>query len=117
MEGGPRKSPWQRPDDAAAPAGRGLDRASRRAVRWFLLRLCCIAALSALSACLERQSPSRTFAATLSMTCGLAAVVCAVHAVKDGHLFAKGPLNTLDEALAFVALSRLAHLALGLGWA
>lgn len=116
MGGGPWEPLRSRPSVDRAPA-RGLDPQSREAVQWFLLRLCCMATISVLDACFEQRSPVRAFVGTLTLTCALAAVVCALRAAWDGHAFARGRLNTWDEALAFLALSRAAHLALGLGWA
>lgn len=110
-------SPWgppHAPQPDAGPTRWHLDLLSRRAIRWFLVRLCSITLLALLGATQDGQQLARGFASLLSMTCGVGSCVCAVLGTWLREPFGKGSLNIWDEALAFVALSRLAHFALGL---
>lgn len=107
-------SPWGPPQPDGELSHRGLDRQSRQAVRWLLLRLWSVALIALLGTYLENKPSARAFAGLISLTCAIGAMVCAVVAALHREAFARGSLNTWDEALAFVALSRLAHVALGL---
>ncbi len=95
------------------PATKGLaslDAASVRAVHWFLLRLGALAVL-ALGLCLTSARSLRDALAVLSFACAIGGLVSMQFAKLRREPFGRGSLNGWDEALAFVAASRLAHLA------
>lgn len=87
-----------------------LDAASHRRVFWFLFRLCCLASL-AFGPCLGGVRTLQEGLAFLSLACGFGAVVGTAFARLRHEPFARGSLNGWDEALAFIAVSRLAHAA------
>lgn len=88
-----------------------MDPASRQRVVWFVCRLLALAILT-FGPCLTSARSFGEAAAFLSLACALAAIVSAIFARLCRDPFAQGSLNGWDEALALVAASRLAHLAM-----
>lgn len=89
---------------------RTLDAVSQRRLFWFLVRLCGLAGL-AFGPCLGGVRTLQDALAVLSLACGLGALVGAAFARLRREPFACGSLNGWDEAMAFIAVSRLAHAA------
>lgn len=87
-----------------------LDAGSQRRVFWFGLRLCSLAGL-AFEPCLGGMRTVQDGLAFLSLACGFGAVAGTTFARLRREPFAQGSLNGWDEALAFIAVSRLAHAA------
>lgn len=94
---------------AARPA-RAIDTASRDRVAWFVVRLGGLAALT-FGPCFTGAQTIRDAAALLSLACSMGAVVSTAFARLGGEPPFQGSLNGWDEALAFIAASRLAHFA------
>lgn len=100
-------------DPREQPRARRLDDQSRQAVGRFLGRLGSLSAVAAFWMCMvPAMAPWR--AGTLAMAYALGAMFAVTAAATRGEGLARGSLNGWDEALAFAALSRLAHLAQGL---
>jgi len=87
-----------------------LDPVSRRRVAWFVFRFLVFAML-AYGPCLINGRSVQGANALLTLVCALAAIVSMVFAKLSREPFGKGSLNGWDEALAFVAVSRLTHCA------
>lgn len=99
--------------DPSQPAIRlmgSLDPVSRQRAAWFVIRLLLLAAL-ALGPCFTRGRPLQEAAGLLSLACAIGGLVSMIFAKLSGEPFGQGSLNGWDEALAYVAVSRLAHLA------
>ncbi len=94
---------------AARPA-QPIDAVSRDRAVWFVARLGGLAALT-FGLCLASAQPVRGAAALLSLACGMGAFVSVAFARLRGEPPWQGSLNGWDEALAFIAVSRLAHFA------
>lgn len=88
-----------------------IDPASRQRAIWFLVRFLGVAAL-AFAPCLAGGRTLRDAAALLALACSLGGMVSMVFAKLSREPLGRGSLNGWDEALAFVAASRLAHFAL-----
>lgn len=86
-----------------------LDPGSQRVTRWFLARVYGLAAL-ALLPCVTGTQSLQDAAGLMSFACACAAVVSTTFARVRLEPFARGSLNGWDEALAFIAVSRLAHM-------
>ncbi len=100
--------------DARQPAARptqAIDAVSRDRAVWFAARLGGLVALT-FGPCLTSAQAVREAAALLSLACGMGAFVSMAFARLRGEPPWQGSLNGWDEALAFVAASRLAHFAL-----
>ena len=95
---------------ADRPAARAIDAASRDRAVWFVARLGGLAALT-FGPCLAGAQPVQEAAALLSLACGMGAFVSVAFARLRGEPPWQGSLNGWDEALAFIAASRLAHFA------
>jgi hypothetical protein len=94
------------------PNSGSIDPVSRhRAVR-FAFRLCCLLVL-VFGPCLAGRQTFQGAAAVLTMACGIGGFVSMVFARMRGEPLWQGSLNGWDEALALVAVSRLAHFAMG----
>lgn len=91
-------------------AGRSLDPASRRRAGWFALRCLALAAW-AFGPWLASGQPFQGCAVLLEFACSIGGFVSMLFARVRGEPPWQGSLNGWDEALAFVAVSRLAHLA------
>lgn len=87
-----------------------IDAASLDRVVWFAVRLGGLAAL-AFVPCLTGARSAQEAAALLSLACGVGGFVSLAFARLRGEPPWQGSLNGWDEALAFVAASRLAHAA------
>lgn len=87
-----------------------LDPASRRVAFLFLFRLGCLAAL-ALASCLVGVRTPHQGLQFLTLACKFGAVVAGVFGALRRASFARGSLNSWDEALAFLAAHWLAHAA------
>ena len=74
------------------------------------MRVCGLAAL-AFGPCLASAQPVGEAAALMSLACGMGGFVSMAFARLRGEAPWQGSLNGWDEALAFVAVSRLAHFA------
>jgi len=99
--------------DARQPAARpafSIDAASRDRAVWFVVRLGGLAALT-FGPCFTSAQSVREAAALLSFACSIGAFVSMAFARLRGEPPWQGSLNGWDEALAFVAASRLAHFA------
>ena len=94
---------------AIKPAG-SIDPVSRHRAAWFVIRLLMLAALT-LGPCFTIARPFQDAAGLLSLACAIGGLVSMTFAKLSGEPFGQGSLNGWDEALAFVAVSRLAHLA------
>ena len=94
---------------AAKPA-RAIDTVSRDRAAWFVVRLGGLAALT-FGPCFTGAQTVRDAAALLSLACSMGAVVSMAFARLGGDPPCQGSLNGWDEALAFIAASRLAHFA------
>lgn len=96
----------------AIPSSGSIDPISRhRAIR-FASRLCCLLALVFGPSLAGRQT-FQGAAAVLAMACGVGGFVSMIFARLRSEPLWQGSLNGWDEALAFVAVSRLAHFAMG----
>lgn len=93
----------------ARPA-HAIDAVSLDRAAWFAVRLGGLAAL-AFVPCLTGARSAQEAAALLSLACGMGGFVSVVFARLRGEPSWQGSLNGWDEALAFVAASRLAHFA------
>ncbi len=91
---------------------RHLDPRSRRAIIEFLARLLGLSVI-ALGPFLFNSRPLHNTTGMLSLACALGAMFSTIRAVSRGDVIGRGSLNKWDEALAFVAVSRLAHLVHG----
>ena len=87
-----------------------LDPGSRRIAGWFLVRVYGLGAF-ALLPCLTGTQSLQDAAGLMSFVCACGAVVSTMFARIRLEPFARGSLNGWDEALAFIAVSRLAHMA------
>ncbi len=87
-----------------------IDPASRHKIVWFLARFLGFAAF-ALAPCVVSGRTLREAAMLLALACSLGGLVSMVFASLCREPFGRGSLNGWDEALAFVAASRLAHFA------
>lgn len=87
-----------------------LDPASRRRAAWFAWRCLALAAW-AIGVQLARGQSLQDCAALLDFACGIGGFVSMLFARVHGEPLWRGSLNGWDEALAFVAVSRLAHFA------
>jgi Flp pilus assembly protein TadB len=106
--------PWQTlRDPLQEPTRRHLDQRSRRAVAEFLIRLCSLFVV-ALWLCLAGAWPLHVAAAMLALAYAFSAVLSMARAMARRDALGRGSLNRWDEALTFVALATLAHLAHGL---
>jgi hypothetical protein len=105
--------PWHIPGGAAPVPAWRLDQRSRQAVAGFLLRLCGVS-ITGLWPYLAGAQPLYDDVGTLSALCAIAGTVGLAWAMLGRETFGRGSLNRWDEALAFVALSRLWHLVHGL---
>jgi len=65
--------------------------------------------------CLTSTRSLQDAAGLLALACSLGGIVSMVIARLSHEPFAQGSLNGWDEALAFVAVSRLAHFAMPYG--
>jgi len=90
-----------------------IDPVSRHRAAWFVIRLLMLAALT-LGPCFTMGRPFQDAAGLLSLACSVGGIVSMIFARLSGEPLGQGSLNGWDEALAFVATSRLAHLALHL---
>lgn len=97
----------------AAEAGAALDPASRAVARWFALRLGMLASF-ALLPCLAGARSLHDGAGLLSFACSLGGTISMLTAACRRQPMGQGPLNAWDESLAFIAASRLAHLAMAM---
>ncbi len=88
-----------------------LDPLSRHRIVWFVIRLSGLAAL-AFGPCLAGARPAQNATALLSLACSIGGIVSMVFAKLGREPLGRGSLNGWDEALAFVAMSRLAHYAI-----
>lgn len=95
---------------AIKPVG-SLDPVSRHRAAWFAIRLLMLAALT-LGPCFTMGRPLQDAAGLLSLACSIGGIVSMIFAKLSGEPLGQGSLNGWDEALAFVAAARLAHLAL-----
>lgn len=95
---------------AINPLG-SLDPVSRHRATWFLVRTLCFAGL-AFGPCFVGTRSLQDGAGLLSLACAMGGFVSMVFAKLAGEPFGQGSLNGWDEALAFVAASRLAHFAM-----
>lgn len=76
----------------------------------FLWRITVLAGFI-LSPYLTHKQPLQETLAILALTFAFGGLLCMVFAMLRREPFAKGSLNGWDEALVFVAISRLAHAA------
>lgn len=90
-----------------------LDDRSRSAAHRFLIRIASLSAVAMVLHLLGSQ-PFREFPSFLSLTFSYGGVIAAVQASMRQEIPGQGSLNGWDELLAFIALSRLGHLAQGL---
>lgn len=97
----------RQPTTRSAPA---IDAVSLDRTVWFVVRLGGLAAL-AFAPCLTGARPVQEAAALLSLACGMGGFVSMAFAQLRGEPLWQGSLNGWDEALAFIAASRLAHFA------
>lgn len=86
-----------------------LDPASRRRAAWFAWRCLALAAW-AFGLWLAGGRSFQDCAALLDFACGIGGCVSMLFARMRGEPLCRGSLNGWDEALAFIAASRLAHL-------
>ncbi len=93
-----------------AHAAGSLDPVSRRRAAWFALRCLALAAW-AFGPWLAGGRSFQGCAALLDFACGIGGFVSMLFARMRGEPLCQGSLNGWDEALAFIAVSRLAHLA------
>lgn len=91
-------------------AAGSLDPASRQRAAWFAWRCLALAAW-AFGPWLAGGRSFQDCAALLDFACGIGGMVSMLFARVRGEPLCLGSLNGWDEALAFVAVSRLAHLA------
>ena len=99
--------------DARQPATRqaqAIDAVSRDRAIWFVVRVGGLAALT-FGPCLTGAQSVQEAAVLLSLACGMGGFVSMAFARLRGEPPWQGSLNGWDEALAFVAVSRLAHFA------
>ena len=94
----------------AADAVGSLDPASRRRAAWFALRCLALAAW-AFGPWLASGQSFQDCAVLLEFACSIGGFVCMLLARVRGEPPWQGSLNGWDEALAFVAVARLAHFA------
>jgi len=94
---------------AIKPFG-SIDPVSRHRAAWFVIRLLTLAALT-LGPCFTMARPFQDAAGLLSLACSIGGIVSMIFAKLSGDPVGQGSLNGWDEALAFVAASRLAHFA------
>ena len=94
----------------ATGAADSLDPASRRRATWFALRCLALAAW-AFGPWLASGQSFQGCAVLLEFACSTSGFVSMLFARLRGEPPWQGSLNGWDEALAFVAVSRLAHLA------
>lgn len=87
-----------------------LDPASRRRAVWFVLRVLALTAL-AFGPCLGGGQSVQGAAVLLAFACSIGGFVTMVFARLRGEPLWQGSLNGWDEALALIAVSRLAHFA------
>jgi len=95
---------------AIKPFG-SIDPVSWHRAAWFVIRLLMLAALT-LGPCFTVGRPFQDAAGLLSLACSIGAIVSMIFAKLAGEPLGQGSLNGWDEALAFVAVSRLAHFAM-----
>lgn len=101
--------------DTRQPATRpaqAIDAVSRDRAAWFVARLGGLAVLT-FAPCLTGGQPVQEAAMLMSLACGVGGFVSLAFARLRGEPPWQGSLNGWDEALAFVAASRLAHFAAG----
>ena len=91
--------------DSIIPA---FDPASRRALRWMLIRLCAVVLIWTLPWVLGRV-PFSTVLIVLPIVLTIAAISAAVVASVRGERMCGNSLNTWDEAAAFSGISFLVH--------
>ncbi len=96
----------------AMPNSGSIDPVSRHRAIQFGFRLCCLLVL-VFGPCLVGRQTFQGADAMLAMACGLGGLVSMVFARVRREPLWQGSLNGWDEALAFVAVSRLAHFAMG----
>ena len=94
----------------ATSAVGSLDPASRRRAAWFALRCLALTAW-AFGPWLASEQSFQGCAVLLEFACSTGGFVSLLFARVRGEPPWQGSLNGWDEALAFVAVSRLAHLA------
>jgi len=94
---------------AIKPAG-SIDPVSRHRAAWFVIRLLMLAVLT-FGPCFTLARSFQDAAGLLSFACSMGGFVSMIFAKLSGEPFGQGSLNGWDEALAFVAASRLAHFA------
>lgn len=87
-----------------------LDPASRRALRWFALRLAAATATAATLAAVAAD-PAAQFLRAFQLLCLWASLLAAALALAGGAGPGRGTLGFRDEAVAFGALALLAHAA------
>ena len=90
---------------------RSLDPASRLMAFWFVTRLGGLVLLTWLP-CLTGTRTPQEAVALLSFACSVGAAVCFFYASLRRVPLGQGSLNGWDEGMAFIAASRLVHLAL-----
>ncbi len=95
---------------AATSAMGSLDSASRRRAAWFALRCLALTAW-AVGPWLASGQSFQGCAVLLEFACSIGGFVSMLFARLRGEPPWQGSLNGWDETLAFVAVSRLAHLA------
>ncbi len=99
--------PWQ----PLADDGPGLlDEVSKRRASRFLGRLLVVTGFVLMPYFMHKQSWQDSMG-VLALAMSFGGMLSATFAVLRGERFATGSLNGLDEALVFVAVSRLAHMA------
>lgn len=99
--------------DARQPATRpahAIDAVSRDRAVWFAIRVGGLAALT-FGPCLTSAHSVQEAAVLLSLACSMGGLVSMAFARLRGEPPWQGSLNGWDEALAFIAVSRLAHFA------
>lgn len=97
--------PWQSSKDNEP---RSLDPVSRRRAGRFVLHLLVLTVLIIMPYLSQEQS-LREGMGVLSLAFGFGGMVSVLFAAIRGEPFAKGSLNGWDEALVFVAASRIVH--------
>ena len=99
--------PWQ----PAATGGLGsLDPTSKRRAGLFLWRIAVLAGF-VMSPYFAHKQPLQESLRLLALTFAFGGLLSVLFATVRREPFAKGSINGWDEALVFVALSRLAHAA------
>ena len=100
MSGRERSTAWQ---------WQGLDPYSQRVARWFVVRVYALAGFSLLP-CLTSTQSLQDAAGLMSFACACGAMISTAFARLRREPFAVGSLNGWDEAMGFIAASRLAHM-------